>query len=147
MQTLRLQRITMCFWTMEAPTSVWASEGLPRPPLLLSHVWLSAVVPTLGQVADLLCCFFLFYSFPFFVFFFHHFSHDSLHVDKTNRTVFHNQCSWTQQSDLLVFSAVFTPVNVLGSFYWCVGFTAALNGRCQTAECQLSGGIHRLICK
>lgn len=32
MQTLRLQRITMCFWTTKVPTSVWVSEGLPRPP-------------------------------------------------------------------------------------------------------------------
>lgn len=146
MQTLRLQRITMCFWTTQVPASVWASEGPLRPPsaasanprvaLLLSQHWVKHLI-----------CYAAFFSFPFFVFFFHHFSHNSLHVDKTNRTVFHNQCSWSQQSDLLVFSALFTPVNVLGSFHWCVGLPTALNRRCQTAECQLSGGIHRLICK
>lgn len=141
MQTLRLQRITMCFWTTKVPTSVWASEGLLRPPSAPSANPRVAVCCCPNTGSSSWSATLLFSLFPFFVFFFHHFSHNSLHVDKTNRTVFHNQCSWNQQSDLLVFSALFTPVNVLGSFYWCVGLPTAPNRKCQTAECQLSGGI------
>lgn len=129
------------------------------PFLLLIHVWLSAVVPTtLGQVANLLHYFFLsysflhFFSFPFFVFvfFFYHFSRDSLHVDGTKRDCLPQPMevflSWSQQSDL-VFSAIFVSVTVLGYFHWCTGCPAALNRRCQTAERQLSGGIHGPLCK
>lgn len=125
----------------------------------LIHVWLSAVVPTtLGQVANLLHYFFLsysflyFFSFPFFVFvfFFYHFSRDSLHVDGTKRDCLPQPMevflSWSQQSDL-VFSAIFVSVTVLGYFHWCTGCPAALNRRCQTAERQLSGGIHGPLCK